>query len=1090
MKLTIIILTTAIMQVSAATYAQKVTLAAKNAPIAKIFNDISRQTNYTFVYTAQMLEKTKPVTIDIKNMSLTEALDKCFRDQPLTYTIKDQVIIVSFKGQKSLDSSDSRAPTSLLIKGRVFDENGQPLVGATVKLNNGTNTATTNEKGEFTITINTDEAVLSVSYIGYHTQNITVNGSQQIFVVNLERVNSKLDEVHVIAYGTTTQRLSTGSIVKISAKELEEQPVANPLAALDGRVPGLIITQGNGLPGSSFKVQLRGQNSLAQGSVPLFIIDGVPFAPGNGNLNVLGNALGPGGDPNAVGLSPFNNLNIADIETIEVLKDADATSIYGSRGANGVILITTKKGKAGKTTVAGSIYTGSSQVTHLLPMMNTQQYLQMRHQAFKNDGITPDINSAPDLFAWDTTRYTNLEKLMLGGKASTTDVETSLSGGTANTTFLIGAGYHHETTVFPGNLGDARGSLHLALNHNSVDGKFNAAFTAYYADDKNNLIAADLSNFINLPPDIPSLYDANGNLNWQQGGVAFANPLAYLLQKYSAVTDNLLSNLTLSYKILPGLTARSSFGYNTTQVSETSITPMAAQNPAGSPTASSTFGNNAFKTWIVEPQLEYKKEISKGVLDVLLGGTLQDQTNRASQMNGTGYATDALLGSISAAGSVTALNNYSDYRYEAFFGRVNYNWQDKYIVNASARRDGSSRFGPGKQFGNFWSLGGAWLFSNENFIKDNLTFLSYGKLRASYGTTGNDQIGNYQYLDSYVATIYPYNGNPALRPNGLFNPDYSWEINKKLEAALELGFLHDRILLTASYFRNRSSNQLISETLPAQTGFYSITDNFPALVQNKGYEFTLTTHNLVSTDFKWSTNFNISFTRNKLVSFPGLENSTFYTTLIIGQPLSVGHTYHSLGVDPTTGVFIFQGSTGATSTPVYPGDLNTIVNVDPKFYGGFSNSLTFKSWQLDFLFIFKKQVGRNYRFTYQSNVPGSMVNQPAYLSHVWQKPGDNAPYQQFTTTPGSNAYNAVTSVYPNSDAIYGDASYIRLKNISLSYSLKTEWLKKAKISNLTIFALGQNLFTITKYLGTDPETLSINALPPLKTITAGLKVNF
>jgi TonB-linked SusC/RagA family outer membrane protein len=986
------------------------------------------------------------------------------------------------------------------ITGKVTNEKGEPVTGAGIKVKGSSKGTVTNEKGEFQLDNLSANATLVISFIGYEPQEIKPAGRNYL-QVQLKLSVSELDQVQIIAYGTTTKRLNTGDVSKITSEEIEKQPVSNVLAALEGRVPGLIITQANGLPGSAFKVQLRGQSSIGTqagtlpANNPLFIVDGVPYAPNNNAVSNVGSALGTNG------VSPLIGINLSDIESVEVLKDADATSIYGSRGANGVILITTKKGKSGKISFNANIYSGSSHILPTTNLLNTKQYVQMRKEALKNDGQPVNSTTAPDLVLWDTTKYTDFKKQFIGNNAQTTDAQASVSGGSAQTQFLVSGGYHHETTVYPTDLGENRASVHLNLNTGSADQKFKLNLNTVYVSDKNTLPSQDLANGLYLAPDAPSLWDSSGKLNWQQNGLYFTNPLSFLNQPYTGNTANLLGNLQLSYLILPNLTIRLSAGYNTTDFRELTLDPKSSQSPNpvnGTPIAFHFFGDNYFKSWILEPQLEYNNHISKGKITILAGGTQQENKNDNNYINANGYSSDALIGSLSGATSISGTSNTTQYRYVAVFGRINYNWQDKYIINLAARRDGSSRFGPGRQFGNFGSVGAAWIFSNEPVFKNRVSFLSFGKLRASYGTTGNDQIGDYLYYDTWSATPYvrTYGTISPIQPTRLFNPDFQWEINKKLETAIDLGFFQDRISLSAVYFRNRSSNQLIAYTMPLQTGFTSLAaKNFPALVQNSGFEFSFLTNNIHSAAFSWTSSIILTIPKNELVAFPGLANTPYSTMLTIGKPLHEIRAFQYLGVNPATGIFQFASANGPTATPSYPQDSRDIGTLDPKYYGGFSNTFSFKGLQLDIFFEGRKQLGNSYLIgIYNSNPPGTInrnmyTNEPVTILDRWQKPGDQAVFQQFTATSGTSAYSTLQNFYTSSAGIT-DASFIRLKTVALSYQLPNSLLKKWKIAGCKIYVNGQNLLTITKYKVADPESQSAFTLPPLRTITGGIQFNF
>lgn len=1083
MKLTITLLLAFSIQVSARVYAQeRVTLSEKNATLESVLQEISRQTGYDYAFQDKWKKVSNRVNITVSNSSLKEALDICFKTQPFSYDIIDKIIVIKEKKVDSVSAADGD------VHGRVTDSLGNPLSGASVQIKNSKRGTETDRDGNYVINQVDAGATMVISYTGYVNKEIKLNGNNTVSVM-LSISHNPLDAIQIIAYGVTTKRLNTGDVTTVESADIEKQPVANPLAALEGRVAGLQIVQSSGVSGSSFKVQIRGQNSIAQGSDPFFIVDGVPFVAGN---NIIGQVPSATNNPlqqSQGGLSPFNSLNPSDIESIEVLKDADATAIYGSRGANGVILIRTKKGKIGKTKLNLNVYSGTSVVTRTMNMLNTPQYLSMRHEAFNNDGMVADQNSAPDLLVWDTTRYTDFKKMLIGGTARTTDGQLSVTGGDKSTQFLIGGGFHRETTVFPGDMSDTRGSLHLSVNHTSENNRLNIALFANYSSDKNNLPSTDLTASINLAPNFPALRDSSGNLNWDYKGVPFqSNPLAYLLQKYSVQTDNLISNIQISYKIFEGLSFRVSLGYNSVTASEIQINPISSQNPLYSPQGYSQFGNTALKSWVIEPQLEFNQRIGIGKLNILAGTTSQQNTNSNNYLYGYGFTNDALLQSIAGASYLSATNAYTQYRYDAIFGRINYNIKNKYIVNVTGRRDGSSRFGPGKQYSNFGSVGGAWIFSNEDYFKNKLPFISFGKLRGSYGITGNDQIGDYQYLESWTSTRYAYQGNAGLHPNRLFNPDYSWEINRKLEGALELGFLQERILVSTAYYRNRSSNQLIHYPLPNQTGFPNVTENLPALVQNTGWEISIATKNIVTKDFTWSSSVNFTVPRNKLVSFPGLVSSTYNNKYVVGQSLNVLNKFQFLGVDQQTGVFKFND---LNHDGVFDAkDFSVLGNTDPKFYGGFQNSFNYKGFQLDVFMEFKKQIGKNY-LALQDNFgpPGFAYNQPEIILNRWQKPGDISNVQKFTQTY-EDVHTAAVIYLPSSNGIYSDASYIRLKTVSFSYSLSPKTDKALHVQSCLVYLRAQNLFTITSYVGSDPENQNLFTLPPLRTITGGIQLNF
>ncbi|HSU26796.1 MAG TPA: SusC/RagA family TonB-linked outer membrane protein [Chitinophagaceae bacterium] len=1087
----LLLLTAACLQAGIDGHSQRISLSLKNVSLEKVFLEIEKQTSYHFIYTREEIENTGKVSIEVRDIDLAKTLDICFRELPLSYTLDDSYIII--KRKEAINSIPVIPEKNTVISGKVTNEKGEPVVGATVTVK-GTSVATaTNERGEFSIEYNGTISTLLVSSIGYSSREIAVSGRNAI-EITLQIAISTLDESIVMAYGNTTRRLNTGNIGKVDAAEIERQPVGNPLATLHGRVPGVTVTQVSGIPGSAVKIQIRGRTSINNSinNDPFFIIDGVPYAANNDKISQASSAL------SSTGMSPFSIINPADIESIEVLKDADATAIYGSRAANGVILITTKKGKPGKTKIDANVYTGFSKVTRTMDMLNTRQYIEMRKEAFANDGIIPNAVAgstgyAPDLMIWDTTRYTDFKQLLIGGTAHTTDAQVSISGGNTNTQFLLGTGYHRETTVYPGGLANKRGSFHINLNHNSTNRKFSLSLTASYIFSDNNINVADLNTLINLPPNLPSLYDSSGKLNWQQGGATFSNPLAPVLRKYNGKTANLVSNLLLSFQILKGFTFRTNMGYNSMDLEDMSITPISSLSPSGNPTGTANFGTNHLKSIIIEPQIEFIRNIGKLRLESLVGATWQQNNSENSLISGTGYTNDALLGSISGAVSVNISGADSRYRYAALFGRLNLNLQDKYILNISGRRDGSSRFGPGKQFANFGAIGMAWIFSREKFIHNSLSFISFGKLRASLGTTGNDKIGNYGYLDTYSSTGLVYQGVSGIFPTTLFNPDFAWELNRKMEGALELGILQDRILLNTSYYRNRTGNQLINYALPSQTGGSSIIGNFPATVINSGWEFELKTVNVKTKNFEWSNYLNLTIPKDKLASFPGIETSS-YSNLVVGESLNIFGGYRFAGVNTQTGIFEFVDKNGSpTSAPVTADKQKNLGNFDPEFFGGFRNSFQYKNWELDIFFEFKKQTGKRYAATVFSALtyPGTMFNQPLLVMDRWRGPGDITEVQKFSTRSGTPAFNAANVLrISGSDYMNGNTSYARLKNLSFSYRFPDILMKNIHAEGGKVYIEGQNLLTITGYKGSDPESQELYRLPPLRIFAVGLQFTF
>lgn len=960
-------------------------------------------------------------------------------------------------------------PQQIQISGTVSDGTN-PFPGVTVAVKGQQKMVVSDFDGKFTITASPDD-ILIFTYMGFKTATIPVAG-RSIINIKMQEDATALQEVKINAgYYSVKENERTGSIAKITSKDIEKQPVTNVLATMQGRMAGVSIVQDSGSPGGAFSIKIRGTNSLrADGNQPLYIIDGVPYSS-----ETIGSIATSGTAPTLT--SPLNSINPQDIESIEVLKDADATAIYGSRGANGVVLITTKKGKAGETRFSINSSSSFGTVGETPKLMNTKQYLAMRQLAFENDGVSIYPSYAYDVNGtWSSERNTDWQKKLIGGTAKIYNLQASVSGGSRRTQYLLSGNYRTETTVFPGDFKYTKGSAHFSMNHTSEDERFKMTFSGNYTSQNNSQPAIDLTAVSRtLAPNAPELYDENGNLNWENG--TWNNPLAGLESEFESRINDLVANAVLSYRFLPNLEFKTSFGFTDLHNNESRTQPSTMYNPAyglGSEFSalSSNFTNR--NSWIVEPQLNYNTTIGKGKFAVLLGSTLQNQRTERLFQNGFGFASNRLIHDLASASIKTVdLSDVTIYKYQALFARLNYNWDTRYILNITGRRDGSSRFGPGKQFATFGAVGGAWLFSNEAFLKDN-TVLSFGKLRSSYGITGNDQIGDYQFLDTYVSSGNNYQGTIGLQPVRLFNPEFGWESNIKFEVALETGFLEDRIFLTSAYYLNRSSNQLVGIPLPGTTGYSSLYANLDATLENSGLEFTLRTVNFTREHFEWTTNFNISINRNKLISFPGLESSTYANTYVVGQPINIIKLYHYIGMNPTTAVYQFEDVNG-DGTISSIADRQTLADLSPRYFGGLENQFQYKGVQLNFLFQFVKQEA----FGALPGVPGTGVNQLASVS-------DSAAQQPYTAGSNGAIINAYYR-YGLSDGAVQDASYIRLKNISLTYDLP---FKVGDRLRCQLYWQGQNLLTFTNYTNGDPEFKFGGYLPPLKVNAVGVKLTF
>ena len=1119
MKITTLILILALTQLSAKTFSQ-IRLAEKNVPLEKVLKLIQHQTNTSFFYDRRDIKDVK-VSIIANNISLKEALDQCLANTQIVYEIEESTVFISIK-KPAIIQAPAIPFNAIDIRGQVVDENGVALESAVVKVTKKTGNGyitLTDKYGKFYLKNQDEKSLITITMLGYLEKELGAKADMGI--IRMQVSNTTLDQVRVVAYGENTRRFSVGSVSTITSKDIEKQPVTNVLLALQGQVPGLVISPSSGAPGAEVRMQIRGQSTMGQSVLtrpydqPLVIVDGIPLATQNNNINQLAAFGGSNPSTNlggryAGGLSPFGTVNPADIESISVLRDADATSIYGSQGANGVILITTKKGKPGRLNLDLSVNTGVNIATQQVEMLNTEQYLALRREAFANDKVTPQgtnqsaIGFAPDLFLFDQNKNTDWVNYLMGNTSWTTNVNASVSGGNELSNYVVSGGFTTEGYNFPGNFKNDRMTLHSNFQFNSLNKKLKVDIgTDIGYNNNNSTLASSVGRNIITPPNYPDLLDAQGNLLWNYKGYSLSTfqifgPLKQLSEIKALNTNN---NVKIAYQIIPDLSLSAIMGYSRFSVDEHQRTPLSSQSP-GATNSSAQFGKSLAQTINIEPLLNYKKTFGKGQLSFLLGGTYKQNISQSELIRGTGYGNDGLLGSIKSAATVNIINDISTvYKYVAGFAKIGYIYNQKYIASLTGRRDGSSNFGVDRQFGNFGSVGLGWIFSEEPVVKKNLPFLSYAKLAGNIGTSGLDQAPGYQFQPNWGAAsgANPFQGIQPLTPQNVENRTIGWNLKKSINLEMDLGFINDRILLNATWYRSRASRQLLQLRLPDQVGFGTVFDNSPATVQNTGLEFTFTTRNITSKNFQWTSNFNISKNRNSLYAFPDLESSSYASSYTVGESIGVIYGFNYKGVNPQTGVFEFYDSKGnavvmpKVGRPAAGGDYVPIYDPQPRFFGGLTNTFTYKNISLSFLLQFSKQDGINYLGGIYGDVnaviPGGLGNLPVQILDRWQKPGDITSIPKLTANNQANFDLAVFNFLGSSGA-YSDASYIRMKNVSFSYALPSSLLQKLMVRNVKLFVNAQNLFVISGFEVGDPESAgSIFSYPLQRTITGGLSIN-
>ncbi|RAV27717.1 SusC/RagA family TonB-linked outer membrane protein [Sinomicrobium soli] len=1066
----------------------KLTLNMESVTVLAVMEAIESRTDFRFLYSEKDLDLQRKVTIRARKQSLETILATLFENTPITFRLLDRQIVLSAKPETVKGKAHivpaakaDELPPQQLVSGTVTTTEGQPLPGVNIIVKDRGHGTMSDENGAWSIRAAVGE-ILVFSFVGFKTREYMVEQSNTLDVVMEEDVNT-LDEVVVNAgYYKVKDRERTGSIARVSGEDIELQPIVSPLETLYGRMAGVEISQQDGMPGSAPIIRIRGRNSLRDdGNYPLYIIDGVPVnsKPIETDIGVRqGNLL-------MNNLDPLSTLNISDIESVEVLKDADATAIYGSRGANGVILITTRRGIGWnkKTQIEARWYTGIGQVERKMKLLNTEQYVEIREAAMTNAEKIPDGTNAPDIILWNTNRYTDWQEELLGGTASINNVNLSAYGGNSTTSFRINGSLQSQGNVFPEEMRNKRLTVGASISQRSENKKLGLDLKINYGIGLNESMAVnDIVNAAyKLLPNAPPLYNEDGSLHWEEWLLLnMDNPLAGKHSPVNTETHNIISNLMVSYKLFQGFIVKSSFGYTrmTNEILGKNFIDRLAPPLREGADHVMRKGFQKRLSWIIEPQITYGTTLGEGTLNTLVGVTFQKNESDRFGVVGTGFASESLVGDLRSAESymITGVGS-NEYKYNAIFGRIGYDYQKKYLINFTGRRDGSSRFGPGRRFSNFWAIGGAWIFTEEPFVKNYLPFLSFGKLRGSYGTTGSDNVGDYQYLDAYQST----DGPGGLYPTRLFNPDFVWEENRKLEAAIELGFFKDHINIGLSWYRNRSSNQLINYPLPAMTGFTSVTANSPATVQNTGWEMEVSTLNIQNKNLRWHTAFNISFSKNRLISFPNIEQSSYASLYMVGYPLETTPRFKFIGTNPETGFYEVE-------------DVNQDGRYDQEdmiirktrgrqYYGGISNSISYKGFQCNFLIDFIKQ--KNHKgLPFTDGAPGvsGWYNNRSIQEYEAWKNGE-------MYIEDSPAFYSTYLIANRSDVLgWVDSSFIRLKTLSLSYDLPKIWLDNSGISALRIFISAQNLITITSYPGVNLESPPLIALPPLRMVTGGVQL--
>jgi len=933
-------------------------------------------------------------------------------------------------------------------------EDGQPVAGATVMIKGTTTGTSTDINGKYQISA-APGVVLEFRFLGMTTKEVTV-GTSTVVDVALEYELTGVDEVVVVGYGSAIKRTVSGAITKVDTKGLSEMPTASFESAIQGKTAGVFIEQASGKLGEAVKMRIRGSSSVSANNQPLYVVDGVPIT-----TESLSNV-------NNQPVSPLADLAMSDVESIQVLKDASAAAIYGSRASNGVVIITTKRGKSGATKFNIDYTTGISEPSNLVKWLNADQYIELMNESMDNvsdgDGLVWGWLPKEDIWdifvpGWNEGYDTDWQKDAFQ-RGTLNRINVCGSGGNESTTYYTGISYDHTKGILRGNnMTKFSGRLNLdqkATEKLNFGLQMNLIRTEMDRVENDNAFATPLQLVAQAP--VTPVYDPEtGELNTN---TIYYNGLISLRDGFNNQTSfRSLANAYGSYKILKHLTFRSEFGTDIMDLREKNFWGRLTigAGPAGEAQNRSVRVVNY--NW--ENYFTFAKTFDAHDINVVAGMSYQESNTTGSDVQGKGFPTDD-FNNIANAAEATVFSSWDEaHSYLSYFARANYKLSDKYLFSVSGRVDGSSRFGVDNRYGFFPAVSAGWILSEEDFMSGIKNTLSYLKLRASYGITGNSGIPDYAHLALYTGVNYA--GRNALQPTQLQSRELGWENTAQTDIGIDFGFFKNRLSGELDFYYKKTTDLLLYRTLPSTSGFEGVWSNIGEL-ENKGIEFALHSNNFVG-DFKWTTDFNIAFNRNKILNINGPEITPNGINYVIeGQPIGVFKMRKYAGVDPDNGdaiYYINDTSNEATSNYNLAGDL-IVGSPNPDFTGGFNNSMEYKGFDLNILMSFVYgNVVFNGGGRYQSANGDWFDNQTVDQMNRWQHPGDitDVPQARLGESNGTN----------NSSRYLSDASYLRIRNVNFGYNFPASVLRKARLSAMRIYLGVQNLYTFTNYKGWDPE---------------------
>ncbi|MGM0565874.1 MAG: TonB-dependent receptor [Bacteroidota bacterium] len=1036
-------------------YAQemKLTLSLKEVTLKKALQEIEQQSEFTFVYNDAMVDVQQIVSVKVNNASISKLLDALFEKTDINHEVLKKKIILTPKKASAGESSALPRQDSYKVEGTVTDEQtGETLPGVNITIKNSSQGTITDVEGKFTLQIPSDieNPELVFSFMGYIRKTVPVDG-REVINVSLSRDVQRLDEVVVIGYGESSRKLLTSSISSVQSEDLEDVISNGVQEALQGKTSGVSINRNSGTPGAAPTMSIRGLSSISAGTQPLYVVDGIPVTSGDySQISMEGQSI-----------SAIANINPDNIESISVLKDASAAAIYGARAGNGVVLIETKTGQAGKTKFSFKTYTGMQEVYKRLDLLNAEQWKDyvVNFEGVSDDfsGIHPEIERSWLEEGVDTDWLDEVFRT-----APVENVELSASGAKERMKFYVSGRYFSQQGVVIGTNYD-KFSGRININYNLTD-KLDLGIKTNTTHSINDRVRGDqsvngpLPNAISAPPVAP-VKDELGNYplaGWWDNPVAVGKEVVN-----QAETFHNVSNIFAEYRFSDHLKIKNQWGVDYYNLQERRFEPSFVKSAKETNGYGADASSNVLKL-TQQTTANYNNTFNDvHDLNLLLGYSFEKWNTKYLFMSGTEFPNDDLQ-YLESAALIDVDETESALRESAlssFFGRIKYNYDNKYLMDFTLRRDGSSNFGENNRFAYLPSVSFAWRAIEEDFLSGN-EWLSDLKLKTSFGLTGNDDIGAFGALNLYSAG-FNYYSRPGIVPTQIPNPDLKWETTENYNVGLNLGFLKNRITFSADAYYNHTTDLLLARPVPLSSGFGSMNANVGAL-ENRGLEFELYTEN-IKRELTWNTSFNISFNQNEVLELyndqpltPGTRGNN---AVIVGEPIGVFYMYESHGVDPATGDLLIEDVNN--DGVINDNDRQIVGSPHPDFSGGLNNSFKYKDFSLSFFiqFTYGNEIYNGVR-QYTENMTISNDNQLTTVLDRWMQPGDE------TYVPRLNGRynNQITSHYIE------DGSYARLKNVTFSYNLPVDKLGIGNsITSARIYFQGENLYTLTSYSGMDPE---------------------